>query len=300
TRTGKERAVLKLDQPITSWSAARFSPDGKLLAILDHGADKQVLSTWDAVSGKKIRQATVKGFHFALAISPDGNVLATSGDEDVILIDTANLNEVARLPLPSPEAVSSLSFSPDGRLLAGSRQHADLILWNVDERKVKCRIPALRMDRLAFSPDGKMLAAWGMSGEGIQLWEVAAATPKRVLARPGHGHYVDVLAVSPQRKLAASGALHDASLRMWDALARAAVRELRTADDWVSACAFSADGRVVVSGGYNGTIHLWETATGKQLHKFVFENPPNVRGPGMMIAVQVHLSPDGKRLTAFC
>jgi WD40 repeat protein len=208
------------------------------------------------------------------------------------------LKEVSRMPLPSRESVSALSFSSDGALLAGARQHADMILWNVKERNDPGRLSALRMDHCAFSPDNKVIAAWGSSGDEIQLWDVG--TGKRLLQKSGHGHYVDTIAVSPDGKLVASGALHDPTLRLWDVATGKSLRKMRTEDDWVTTCAFSGNGKVVVSGGHSGTIQMWDITTGKELHRFVFENPPNVRGRGMMMVVQTHPSFDGRFLTAFC
>src|SRR5262249_55542848 len=132
----------------------------------------------------------------------------------------------------------------------------------------------------------------------IQLWDVA--TGKRNHARSGHAYSVSVVAVSPDGKLVASGGFRNATLRLWDAATGKPLHEMRTADDSVSTCAFSADGKGVLSGGQNGTIQLWDTATGKELHRFVFENPANVRGTGRMEVKQIHLSPDGQRLAAFC
>jgi WD40 repeat protein len=126
-------------------------------------------------------------------------------------------------------------------------------------------------------------------------------TGKRILGKSGHGHYVDAVAVSPNGKLVASGALHDPILRLWDVATGKPLHQIGTEDDWVTTCAISADGKIVVSGGQNGTIQIWDANTGKELHRFVFENPPpNFRGRGRMMVAQVHLSPDGRRLTAFC
>jgi WD40 repeat protein len=297
TKTGKERAALELDHPINLW-ATTFSPDGKLLAILDPPGGNSTLLVWDTVTGKKLRQVVEQGMHIALAISSDGKLLATGGHQDVVLREMETLKEISRMSLPSPEGVSTLSFSPDGSLLGGARQHADIILWDVKERKEKCRLGALRTDRLVFSQDNKIIAAWGGSGDEIQLWDVG--TSKRIHEKSGHGHYVDAVAVSADGKLVASGALHDPVLRLWDAATGKPLHQIRTADDWVTTCAISADGQIAVSGGHNGTIQIWATNTGKELHRFVFENPPNFRGGRMMMVAQVHLSPDGRRLTAFC
>jgi WD40 repeat protein len=297
TKTGKCCVTLELEPMRKGYWTTTFSRDGKLLAILQGTGVRSELSLWDIATGKKVRQATFECPSIALAVSPDGKLLAIGGD-NVILIDMASFKEVGRLPLPVPGAVVSLRFSGNGSLLAGCRQLEECILWDVSQRKVRDRLNAQLTDHLAFSSDDKMIAASGRSSDEIQLWDVA--TGRRAVEKVGHGQYVYVVAGSADGKLVASAAFHDATLRLWDAATGKPLRPMPTADDWVTACAVSADGNVVVSGGNKGTIQIWDTKSGKEQHRFVFAIPPKFRGPARMKVEQVHLSPDGQHVTALC
>src|SRR5262249_59220116 len=56
---------------------------------------------------------------------------------------------------------------------------------------------------------------------------------------------------------------------------------------WIASLAFSADGKILASGGVDRTIRLWDPATGKELRE----------QPGHRDGVQfVAFSPDGRRL----
>ena len=91
-RTGKKLRVLL---GATPW-ALDFSPDGRTLAS---GAKHNVI-LWDVATGRRLRT-----FHahsdavMGVAFSPDGNRLATVGNEGVLRIwDAATLDEIERHP----------------------------------------------------------------------------------------------------------------------------------------------------------------------------------------------------------
>jgi WD40 repeat protein/serine/threonine protein kinase len=66
-------------------------------------------------------------------------------------------------------------------------------------------------------------------------------------------------------------------------------RTLRGHSGWVWSVAFSPDGKQIASGAWDGTLKLWDTATGKAIH--TMQGDPNwVMG--------VAFSPDGKRLVS--
>lgn len=76
----------------------------------------------------------------------------------------------------APPVITSLDYSPDGKLLAVSGYH-EVILYNGDGSGIGARLVGLseRIESAVFSPDGKRLAVTGGSpgrmGE-LQIWDV--------------------------------------------------------------------------------------------------------------------------------
>jgi WD40 repeat protein len=114
---------------------------------------------------------------------------------------------------------------------------------------------------LAFAPDGRTLASAGWD-QVIRLWDVTAGT--ELAALRGHRSEVYVLAYSPDgAQLAAGSATGDSPLRIWD-IAGGTARILEGHSNVVHGVAWSADGRLLLSGGYDRTARVWDAATGTE------------------------------------
>ncbi len=132
--TGKERADwVAHEQDVF---AVVFSPDGKTLASC---GKERVAKLWDIATREErviIRQKT--GWIRSLAFSPDGDILALACGEydpasrrasgDVRLWDVAAERE--QPPLRGRRGyLTTVAFSPDGKLLAAGGEGSKIVLW---------------------------------------------------------------------------------------------------------------------------------------------------------------------------
>ena len=170
-------------------TAVSFSPDGKTLAVaFDDPAN--TVQLWD-VAGRTILGDIYThqiGEIRAIAFSPHGRVLATSGvlDPVVKLWDPATMSPAGTLPgnsgyegFPSSiPGVWSLAFSPDGKLLAAAGSDGVVRVGNLAGRVVSATLArtstgqsnAVVASSAAFSPDGSLLAV-GYSDGTIDVWK---------------------------------------------------------------------------------------------------------------------------------
>jgi dipeptidyl aminopeptidase/acylaminoacyl peptidase len=120
--TGKFRVF-----PSEIVEAIAFTADGKTMV-----AGGQEIVMFD-VAGAKQKRTLPKthGHVFALALSPDGKILASAGqDKTISLWNVATGAELASL-IGHEEPIRSLAFSPQGTVLASGSHDTTILLWDV-------------------------------------------------------------------------------------------------------------------------------------------------------------------------
>jgi WD40 repeat protein len=124
---------------------------------------------------------------------------------------------------------------------------------------------------VAFSPDGRLAVSGGGDPDGndptIRLWDVK--TGKEVRRLEGHTAKVWGVAFSladPKRILSCS---EDKTVRLWNAETGEELKRLEGHDRGVLAAVFSADGKRALSCGWDKTVRLWDLESGKELKRLV-------------------------------
>jgi WD40 repeat protein len=265
----REQAVLP-----AGWGPVAFSPDGRTLAAGEGQAPGRL---WD-VSGPapRLRAALARqsyGVTGGYAFSGDGRVLATGGYKPILrLWDLSQPRPRESFVLPSDRShtsLSSISLSPDGRLIAGGRQGGwgDLLLWRVTGKGLESvRMQRAEARHVLFSPDGKTLAVAG-DGQEIYLWDLSSPLPvRRAVLRghqlPGWSGIIRSLAFSPDGRLLASTA-QDRRLILWDATSGTQRQQWQLPVE-PKCVAFAADSRHVATGNSNGTVYVFRVGRGQQ------------------------------------
>ena len=178
--------------------------------------------------------------------------------------------------------VTSLAYSPDGKLIAVSGYH-EVLLHKADGSGIAARLVGLseRVQSLAFSPDGKRLAVAGGDpgrfGE-VQIWDVDRARLK--LAVPVTFDTVYGVSWSPDGKLVGFGC-GDNTVRALDAATGKQVLFMGTHTDWVIDTVFSQDGQHLASVSRDMSLRLTEVATQRFIDNVTSITPGALKG-GLM------------------
>ena len=178
-----------------------------------------------------------------------------------------------------PPVITSLDYSPDGKLLAIAGFH-EVLLYAADGSKPIARLVGLseRIETVEFSPDGKLLAVGGglpgRSGE-IQIWDVEARTLK-------HSHSVTYDTIygttwSPDGKLLAFGCT-DTTVRAIEAATGKQVLYQGSHENWILDTVWSVKGTHVISVGRDRTAKLTELATERFIDNITSITPGALKG----------------------
>jgi WD40 repeat protein len=226
------------------------------------------------------------------------------------------------------ESVYSVSFSPDGQVLASASHDQTIKLWHLSSRKdFRTLTGHLWVYDVAFSHDGQLLAS-ANGDHTVKLWEVHSCnelktldahsgnvaavvfvpntqmvisgswdytikiwntkTGNRIRTLNGHTSLVNCLAVSPNGHALASGS-HDQSIKLWSLKTGQEMINLEGHDSSVNTIAFSPNGEMLASASDDRTIKMWNLKTGQIVHSF----------DGFLSAINsVSFSPDGKFLAS--
>ncbi|MCS6814612.1 MAG: WD40 repeat domain-containing protein [Cyanobacteria bacterium] len=215
----KARRVISTETiyPSRTGVSVAFSPNGQTLAAA--GFNRNTIVFWDMATRTKREWLVSEKFGVgAMAFNPDGETLAVSTMDGFVKLWNWQTGEVKQMVRDDryrddkfPTPVNSLSFSPDGQLLAfvphrltSSSEHNQICFWNRQGERVGNCLQGHTDDipSMAFSPDGKYLIS-GSWDDSVIVWNVISRT--LVYRSPQNSKRILSVAFSPDGQSFARG-----------------------------------------------------------------------------------------------
>ena len=257
---------------------------GRILAVAQSATDTVEIYNQSTDPPTRLAQMQLPAGaqDFAVALSPDGRLLAAGGTSDHVqlwdLTDPARPRPLATLGGFS-STVYSLAFSPGGRRIAGADADGTVHRFDLSPAGHPVAQPLLRMPAggpakaVAFSPDGRRLAVAGTGGQ-LAVWD--GSDPRPSVAPPEGTATLESVTFSPDGRRLAAG---DANGRVddWDISAggqlTAAGSPPQSATTEINAVAFSPSGTILATGAADGSIQLYDTSSWKVIATLKAPNP---------------------------
>lgn len=193
----------------------------------------------------------------------------------------------------------SVAFSKDNTLLAHGGGDGQVLVWemNVDKPKQKGthKVASTPITGLALAPNNKWFVAGG-SDSRLYYWDLTQDPPREITGATAHTGAINAVALSPSAKVIGSASA-DKTIRLWIVNAQNQMKEKSSYEAHAGAVQsltwHPTDEKILVSGGADGAIKIWNVVDGKLKPRFALK----CKGG----AVQgVAFTPSGKTLAAAC
>ena len=257
--------------------AADFNSDGRdILSCFSDGTVKVWNTNKDFINTSRIyHQATV----YDAAFSADNRFVITGSRDRTLQQSWISTGRKIKSFKGRSSRIHSVIFSPDGSLLLSSMRgqvncwdmttgrlrqifKADLYKDDPETRYKDTHHLSMYPNSIGFSPDGRLVVSKGFDGT-YHVWNLE--TGKKISAPERYATKLSTVTYSPDKGYYARGTRE---IIFRDTSDDHVVKKLRGHQKWITALAFSTDGRSILSGDEGGNLILWNVGLGISVKQF--------------------------------
>jgi len=192
----------------------------------------------------------------SLAFSSDGTLLVSGSDDNTIKLWDVQTGGVVKTFCGHTGIILSVSISADNTMIASGSEDKTICLWNIEtgEHHV-IEGHKGNINTVNFSPTNPQLLLSASEDGTVRQWGI-------------DGHQIGPTYAGSYAAFSSDGtqfvSCAQVAVTVWDTDSGATLAEFHLADEYLSHCCFSPDGRFIAASA-DGIIYLWEI-TGPDPH----------------------------------
>lgn len=191
----------------------------------------------------------------ALAMSSDRQLLISGSWDKTVRIWRISTGELLKTLVGHDILISAIAITPDGKTIISGSKDGVIKFWDVATGKnwQTLESQSLGVLSLAVSQDNKLLVSGHANGQ-VNIWSIINGQLIRNLSAHRDGVWSIQLSADHQTVMTGSW---DKTIKLWD-VATGQLTNTLLHDDYVNSLIITPDAIQIISGDWQGKIHIWQ------------------------------------------
>ena len=274
-----------------------------------------ISKTWDEVAivdlatGKTVKELPIKDRSLAhLQLTADGKrIVGVDGNRRIVVWNAGN-GTIEQESDSETSPIKAISTCPEGRRLVSGHENGIVKIWRISSLKSGRRRLTLEQCRLAASsPDGRVL--WGCTNDSICGWDSQQGTLSHrypfaksvwisAMRVNGETNSAVVALNARMSQTVGTQSIPMGAVQLWDLQSGKLLHDLCKNTAITADITISPDGQRIACSMADGTVTVWDGATGDQLHNLQVRGSKERHDSIGDKAHALMILPDGKTLIA--